>query len=406
MKFIILSDYFDEKAESYLKSFCKSNYNKSGIFYQHNLFTGFEKTLGEQNVKMYCCPTCGTYPNESRLFWSPAFKSDKESIEYVGFINILYLRNIFRYIGLKKHLKKYLRTLPKDEKVFVLVIQMHHPFMKALRYIRRFFPTAKACINIWDYPNFVDFRNNGSLKNSLRKINFEKTMQMLKDYDLFFYLSEGMEELNENKNRYIVHEGILSEEQIREYNSIKQSIVHDDRFHIVFTGRLTKPEGVIDLINAVNEIEDDSIVLEIAGGGEEEAEVTRAAEMNKNIIFHGLLSRDKVIELQCRADLFVLPRLPEDYTNYSFPSKLCEYMVAGKPILTRPLKCFDESLRKAFILFEDEDNRRLPEILRKTINDITSEVYKPDYRNFIRKNLNSGIANEIIDFLLEDSQKT
>ena len=28
----------------------------------------FEEALGEQNVKMFCCPTCGTYPNESRLF--------------------------------------------------------------------------------------------------------------------------------------------------------------------------------------------------------------------------------------------------------------------------------------------------------------------------------------------------
>ena len=45
MKVIILSDYFDEKAEAYLKGFCKSNYNKSGLFYQRNLFSGFVKEI-------------------------------------------------------------------------------------------------------------------------------------------------------------------------------------------------------------------------------------------------------------------------------------------------------------------------------------------------------------------------
>lgn len=399
MKVIILSDYFDEKAEKYLKGFCKSNYNKSGIFYQKNIYEGFKKVLGEQNVKMFCCPTCGTFPNESSLFYSPEFKSDNVGIEYVGFVNIVYLRNFFRYLGLKKHLRRYLKTLPKDEPVIVLVIQMHHPFMEAYRFIKKTIPSVKSCINIWDYPNYVDFRNNGVIKNALRKMNFLKTMQMLKDYDLFFYLSKGMEELNENQKRSIVHEGIISDMQLKEYASVNQRTVHDNLFHIVYTGRLTKPEGVIDLINAVNELGDDEIVLEIAGGGEAEAEVVEASRNNKNIVFHGLLSRNEVIALQCRADLFVLPRLPEEYTNYSFPSKLCEYIVAGKPILTRPLPCFDREVRKSFILFEDSNNSSLVEHLRNTIYDVRKGLIRPDYHGFIEKNRDVNIAEEIIRIL-------
>lgn len=395
-KVLLIGDYCEREIESYLKKFAKATYNKSGINYQENLFLGFEKVLGVDNVEMICCPTYGSYPKESTLAVFPEFQSKRPNIKYVKFNNLRVYRNISRTFNLKKAVKRYLKGINADDELLVVVFQMHYPFMKALHYIKKVFGSTKACINIWDYPNYVDFRANNLIKRVLKKVNYSLTMRLLRDYDLFFYLSEKMKEKNAYNKNYIVHEGIISSLQLSAYCKSVNSKQSDGKFHIVYTGRLTKYDGVLDLINAVENIDDFDVVLDIAGGGEILEDVLAASKKSTKINFHGSLSRDETRELQCGADLFVLPRLPEEYTKYSFPSKLCEYILTGKPILTRRLDCFDEYLLKQFYLFEGDDNENLSNEIAKTIAMIKSGKKSIDYSDFIEKNLEVNIAKEIM----------
>lgn len=400
LKTLIISDYFEPHVGNILRNYVKGSYNKSGLVYEDNIFKGFINLLGEGNVKMMCAPTYGTFPNTSRLLCSPAFKSKSTSLEYVRFCNLLYYRNISRYNHLKKSVKRYLKAISNDDELIVLVIQMHEPFMKIVNYIKKRHTNTKSCLNIWDFPDMMNDSNLKGVKKFLKAGNNTRTYKLLNDFDMFFYLCEGMREKVEpvapNKP-YIVHEGIISEDQIEQY-SMDCSFSSNKKYRIVYTGKLTKKDGVLDLISAVKQMNRDDIVLDIAGGGEICEEMMWLINGDERIKYHGVLNRNETLMLQKKADCFVVPRLAENYTGYSFPSKVIEYILTGKPIIAHKLKCFDAKLDGILTYIQEDGN----ENLKRTIMDVVNGSIEPNVqkrRIFVEYNMNIKIANEIINFL-------
>lgn len=400
VKALIISDYFEPHVENELYSYVKGSYNKSGLIYEENLFKGFVGALGINNVRMLCVPTCGTFPNTSKLLLSPVFSSKNAGLEYVKFCNLLYYRNISRYYHLKKTVDKYLKTISKNDELIVFVIQMHEPFMKIVDYIKRRHVKTRSCLNVWDFPDMMNVMNLRGVKKVLKACNNTRTYKLLNDFDMFFYLCEGMKEkvdiIAPNKP-YIVHEGIVSKEQWNQYKSNKSNCSKKN-YRIVYTGKLTKKDGVLDLITAVQQIDREDVSLEIAGGGEIYDEMMHLINGDDHIHYHGVLNREDTLKLQLEADLFVVPRLAEDYTGYSFPSKVIEYLLTGKPILVHKLKCFSDALDGVLTYIPEDGNEKLV----KAIVEIIDGHKRVDHNKrelFINHNMNICIANEIIDYL-------
>jgi len=89
----------------------------------------------------------------------------------------------------------------------------------------------------------------------------------------------------------------------------------------------------------MNHLHDNSIKLNIYGKGELEDYVIKSSQFNSNIIFHGTVANDKMMEIQRHSDLLISPRLPDDFTTkYTFPSKIVEYMATGVPVLCNKLR--------------------------------------------------------------------
>ncbi len=401
VKVLIICDYFEPHVEKELYSYVKGSYNKSGLIYEENIFKGFVKIVGEKNVMMLCVPTCGTFPNTSRLFFSKAYKSNDNGIEYVKFFNILYYRNISRYFHLLGSINKYLDTISVNDELIVLVVQMHEPFMKVVKYIKERHPNTKSCLNIWDFPDMMNDSNLVGIKKLLKTVNNKRTYKLLNDFDMFFYLCEGMKEKVEDSapnKPFIVHEGILSEEQLARYSD-KESSKKKEKYKIVYTGKLTKKDGVLDLINAVQRINRKEIELEIAGGGEIYNEMMQLINNDNRIHYHGVLGRTETLHLQQQADCFVVPRLAEKYTGYSFPSKVVEYILTGKPIITHKLKCFGDNLDGVLTYIPEDDNNNLAQSIIGVVDgSINVDVKKQ--QEFIERNMNYNIVHEIINTLV------
>ena len=203
-----------------------------------------------------------------------------------------------------------------------------------------------------------------------------------------FYLCEDMKEKVPGKE-YIMHEGIYSKEQIKKYKTDLEG--EKKHFRIVYTGKLTIEDGVLDLIDAVKKIQRDNIVLKIAGGGGIESIVKEQIKDDSRIIYYGRLDSDEVRELQKRADLFVVPRLPEDYTRYSFPSKVVEYILTDAPILCHKLDCFGVQLNGVLTYIKEKDNSRLCENIIRII-DGENEMDLQKRNVFIKRNMNTNIG--------------
>lgn len=106
-----------------------------------------------------------------------------------------------------------------------------------------------------------------------------------------------------------------------------------EAFVVCFTGRLIKEKGILNLIDAINLINQDvknslPIYLLIAGTGELDEKITGL--VNKNIIWMGQLDHQEVIGLLKESDIFCLPTVyPE-----GFPTSVLEAAAARCYIIT------------------------------------------------------------------------
>ena len=398
MKILLISDYYEGNAATYLNSKLKKSYNRSGLLYEENLFWGFVDKYGEKNVKMLSVPTSGTYPTVTKALFIPKFKSSVEGLNYIPFINLLYYRNISRTIHLKKELRVLLKDISPDENIYITAIQLHAPFMEAVKFIKKHHKKTYACINVWDFPDMMNNRNMGLIKSFLKRKNSHSIKGLLSNFDLMFYLCKQMSDKG-GEIPFIVHEGIISKEQIDLVNIEKNNCKKDGLFHVVYTGKFTIEDGVMDLVHSIVSINNEQIVLDIAGGGEIADLIIKVSEKCPRIRYHGVLCKSDVLKLQSKADLFVFPRLPEDYTSYSFPSKIIEYALAGAPILCHSLKCFPSDLKDSLIIMERNDNMNLRVEIEKAYKEINDGKYKVNYDEFIMRNMNSYVVADIIESL-------
>ena len=73
-------------------------------------------------------------------------------------------------------------------------------------------------------------------------------------------------------------------------------------------------------------------------------------QQDKRIHFGGVIPLSEVIEKEIQATILINPRpVDQEFTKYSFPSKIMEYMSSGTPVLTTKLPVYQKSIIIIFI---------------------------------------------------------
>jgi len=103
--------------------------------------------------------------------------------------------------------------------------------------------------------------------------------------------------------------------------------------HILFVGILTPIKGVPYLLEALSHIKKkrNDFILDIIGDGPnrvEYEEMTDKLGLADTVLFHGLKTKQEVVEFMTRSDFFVLPSLYE-----TFGVVLIEALACGKPVV-------------------------------------------------------------------------
>lgn len=121
---------------------------------------------------------------------------------------------------------------------------------------------------------------------------------------------------------------------------------------VVYAGGLREAFGVLDLVDAVTR-SDGQWRLEIYGRGPESTAVEAAAATSSRVHFGGLVDGDDLQRIYSSADLLINPRhIDGDLPQYSFPSKLLEYMATGTPVMTTRLPTLPEDYEPHLCLTE------------------------------------------------------
>ena len=114
------------------------------------------------------------------------------------------------------------------------------------------------------------------------------------------------------------------------------------KIEIVYAGKLSRAKGVPWLLRALEQVQDQDVILHVAGDGagmEKEECLALGKALGDRVIFHGALPHDKLARLMQQAHLFVLPSFYE-----GMPLVIMEALACGCRVISTALPGIKELL--------------------------------------------------------------
>ena len=290
-----------------------------------------------------------------------------------GYLHLL-LR-IIRFIKLwKNKLEKDNSAILCDGLNFTLLLSC---------FLCKIFFNIRVTVFVTDMPRYLSMGFLSRIKSSLQEY-------IIRQMDAFVTLTNYMDaDLNPNHKPSVVIEGMVDVRAKCESNKGRRR-----EKVCMYSGSIHKVYGIKKLLDSFLAMNNTDYILEIYGDGDYRAELVELAAKHDRIIYKGLVSRDVIVARQKQVALLINPR-PSwyEYTQYSFPSKIMEYMLSGTPVLTTKLPGIPAEYDKYLYYFEDESIEAMANKM--------SEVLSMDYTECLRKasEAQSYVMNEKNNFL-------
>lgn len=336
---------------------------------QRLLLEGFH--LNNCNVTCINVPNIGAFPSKFKKMKTTGFPLDVVSDakgHNIGFLNL----NFIKHIAIKNNIQRHISGLI-DLNHFntIFVYDLYAPFLQVLEVIKKKNPKCKVVVMI---PDIIGFTNSNTsfihrLFESWNKNVFGKGLDFI---DGFVYLTEHMPEVLPQKARNIpstIVEGIYKDNDTNGINSGKNLT---KRF-MLYSGSLDLRHGILNLVDAFITAEVKNLDLYICGDGDGKEVVLEKIKLQSNIKYLGQLDRKDVLKLQKQAYLLINPRNSSgEFTKYSFPSKIMEYLGSGTPTFMYQLQGIPPEYFKYCYSLQDEST----EALSNFIKNISEKDYQ------------------------------
>lgn len=329
MKVLFVGGLFSSKQIDFINSTSSGVVQNAADVLQKNIIKSLK--LHAKEVEVVNLPFIGSYPALSSCLYFPPVIDDfgKAKITGLGFLNLPFIKHFSRFISLTK----YLFSIEESRSLQLLVYSYHLPFMISAYLFKRFSSGVNIFIVVPDLPEYMS-DNNSFVYRFLKRVEVFFGDALLKKFDGYIFLTNQMAvRYGVDRDDYIVVEGVA------DISDFSLSVGFTDSVRYIFySGTLAERYGIRELVDSYISLDIDDIQLFICGEGDSRGYIESCAKQNSKIKFFGQLSREKVIELQKNALLLVNPRRADsEFTKYSFPSKVIEYMSSGRPVLMNVL---------------------------------------------------------------------
>lgn len=217
----------------------------------------------------------------------------------------------------------------------------------------------------------------------------------------FVLLTEAMNDrVNPNGKPYTIVEGICDEEL--EYT---ERLENSEAKGCFYAGLLDAEYGVKTMVDAFLKANVPNSTLHICGKGPYEDELTEVAKNNPQVVFHGVLLNSDVVKLEKEMSLLINPR-PSDgeFTKYSFPSKVMEYMTSGTAVLATRLPGIGDEYYDYIYAFSGEGCDAMAESLKSVLSLSSKKLNQKgaDAYRFVTEKKNSKAQAEKVLKLLKN----
>ncbi len=220
----------------------------------------------------------------------------------------------------------------------------------------------------------------------LKKLDKKIVVKLLGGFDFGISLSKGLDNMYCNHMPSIIVPGIVNSRVLDIYSSTEQLSPYTTtgHFNVVYTGALEEVYGVKELVDSFCTIEE-RYVLHVFGSGSLGDYINEKSIIYSNLKFYGFKPASYLSKFVVNCDLLINPRpIDSNMSKMSFPSKLLEYALSGKPVLTTPLESIPEEIKNKFIYIEvDEENA------------ITKSIYHVDSSPEL-KTIGASLKSEVL----------
>lgn len=289
-----------------------------------------------QDVELTCVSAecIATYPNGSKFYLSERTDNLENGIttKIAPAINLPFIKPIMHANAIGNMVEKWLRENQSTNEKCVFLYGFYTAVAEKIFEICKKYG-CKCFTMITDMPSVALTEHKG-LKGYFKAKAREHAVRVQGQADGYVYITKQMAEVVAPGKPYHVMEVLV------DTSIVKNTESGNKQKALMYAGTLYKKYGIDTLID-VYELLDTDYELWIMGAGDYEEEIRKKAESNPRIKFFGVVSREEVMRREQEASLLLNIRNPKDeYTKYSFPSKMIEYMLSGTPVFTTKLPGF------------------------------------------------------------------
>ena len=342
--------------------------------FQWSVIDGLEKNNADYSVVSY--PFLSCFPRHFSRIFTPKIDFEING-RRIGSMEPYFNVSFFSNLSVKRRLYKYVKNWAernfREDKLVVITYSPSSGFLEPIIKVKKQFHNVQLIPIITDLPDDLinPMYTLSTYQLLIKKRELRKIRNCYDYVDGYILLSKPMEEKVPNsEGRDIIIEGIsadCSSLQLKEEESVEKILL--------YTGSLGIHTSINDLVDAFMKTTNSNFRLVICGGGECEEYVKKNAEIDKRIIFKGVLPRAEVLELQKKATAVINPRKPSiPITRYSFPSKTMEYMSSGTPLIGYKLGGIPEEYYAHYYAFSDESEKTLVDAINEILMKPQSEL--------------------------------
>ena len=285
-----------------------------------------------ESLEVLAYPQYSAYP-KSKIIYRRGSKTIKGNTEYVQIptINLPGLRIIFRNLFFLVYILKWCiknRTVNKH----VIQYNVSSPSL-VVTLVANLFRKTDVSAFLYDLGMPPSSYNYSWFKRLIYKIIDVQAKALINRMDYAYVITEAVAEDYASKIQTLLVDGGISED-ILSHIPLKDSRLMDKTICLI-AGNLTETNGVKLLLEASKYLKEDNIELWFAGKGDMVELIKQEASRNSHIFYKGFFDTNQLFETYASVDILLNLRLmPADEGRYLFPSKLLEYMITGRRVIS------------------------------------------------------------------------
>ena len=283
----------------------------------------------------------------------------------IPFINVLILKHITRFISCWLFTALWLIRNRRAKHRLVLLGGLHSAHMYAVLLNCWLFRARKACF-VSDPPgrSFPGETLPTRLIRRLDKLLLVKAMRLMNG--LVVLARPLAEDFAPEVPTLLMEAVIRIEPAAHASETALEQGSNSGRFTVMYAGGLYEEYGVRMILDAFAQLPDPDYQLWLFGRGPIEDEVQQACQKDGRITYWGFVPNEVVVQKAREATVLVNARPSnQPFTRYSFPSKLVEYMLSARVVVSTKLPGISEEYYPHLCLLEDETHTGLATLLRK-----------------------------------------